>query len=134
MSFRSPITIRTSCGCSSISDAGTPEPILCFESNDIWIEFPFSTEYIETLRSSGPGQSNQGLAEKWGEKWGEKIMGKRLRIARAMLRNPRISTVALAAELGMATSGIEKHLKVMREDGAIRRIGPARSGHWEVIP
>jgi hypothetical protein len=53
----------------------------------------------------------------------ERVLVKRRRIARAMLRNPR-----------MVPSGIEKHLKVMREDGAIRRVGPARGGHWEVLP
>jgi DNA-binding transcriptional ArsR family regulator len=57
---------------------------------------------------------------------------KRLRIAWAMLDNPRICIVALAAELGMAQSDIEKHLKVMREAGAIRRVAPARGGRWEV--
>lgn len=51
-----------------------------------------------------------------------------------MQRNPNITTVGLATELGMAsTSGIEKHLKAMREAGCIRRVGPAKGGHWEVI-
>lgn len=35
-----------------------------------------------------------------------------------MSRNPQISAVALAAEVGMAsTSGVEKHLKTLREAG-----------------
>ena len=71
---------------------------------------------------------------KWGEKWGEKSTATRLRIAQAMQQNPQITIVALATELGMAsTSGIEKHLKAMRETGCIRRIGPAKGGRWEVI-
>ncbi len=72
--------------------------------------------------------------DKWGEKWGETMAAKRLRIARAMLRNPRVSTPQLAAELGMGITGIENHLKVMRESGCIRRVGPPRGGHWEILP
>lgn len=69
-----------------------------------------------------------------GEKWGEKMMEKRIRIALAMQNKPRISIVELAAELDMAPDGIEKHLKVLRETGCIKRIGPAKGGHWEVQP
>ena len=44
------------------------------------------------------------------------------------------ATVALAAEVGMAsTSGVEKHLKALREAGCIRRVGPAKGGTWEVL-
>lgn len=72
--------------------------------------------------------------ERWGEKWGEKAAATRLRIVLAMRSNPHITTVMLAQELGVAsTSGVEKHLKVLREEGCIRRIGPAKGGHWEVL-
>jgi ATP-dependent DNA helicase RecG len=51
-----------------------------------------------------------------------------------MRSNPQISTVALAAVVGMAsTSGVEKHLKALREAGCIRRAGPAKGGTWEVV-
>lgn len=72
--------------------------------------------------------------ERWGERWGEKAAATRLRIVRAMRSNPHITTVMLATELGVAsTSGVEKHLKALREVGWIRRIGPAKGGHWEVL-
>ena len=51
-----------------------------------------------------------------------------------MRSNPQIITVALAAVVGMAsTSGVEKHLKALRETGCIRRVGPAKGGTWEVM-
>jgi len=50
-----------------------------------------------------------------------------------MLVNPRISIPQLAARLGMGNTGIEKHLKIMRNSGAIRRVGLARGGRWEVL-
>ena len=57
-----------------------------------------------------------------------------VRNPQAMRRNPHVTTAALAAELGMtSTSGIEKHLKAIREAGCMRRTGPAKGGHWEVM-
>ena len=63
-----------------------------------------------------------------------KAAATRLVLMQAMRRNPQISTAALAAEVGMtSTSGVEKHLKAMREAGCIRRVGPANGGTWEVM-
>ena len=71
---------------------------------------------------------------KKGEKWGEKATATRLALVQAIRRNPQISTEALAAVVGMAsTSGVEKHLKNLREAGCISRAGPAKDGTWEVI-
>jgi len=61
------------------------------------------------------------------------MTAKRLKIAEAMLVNPRISIPQLAARLGMGNTGIEKHLKIMRNCGAIRRVGSAKGGRWEVL-
>jgi predicted HTH transcriptional regulator len=32
-----------------------------------------------------------------------------------------------------STSGVEKHLKALREAGCIRRVGPTKGGTWEVM-
>ena len=34
--------------------------------------------------------------------------------------------------LQISTKAIEKHIKNLREDGIIRRVGPDKGGHWEV--
>ena len=33
----------------------------------------------------------------------------------------------------MNPRGIDKHLKALREQGIIRRVGPDKGGHWEII-
>jgi ATP-dependent DNA helicase RecG len=71
--------------------------------------------------------------DKWGDKWGEVATAKRFKIVLAMIRNPRISTTELAKKLGMGNTGVEKHLKALRESGCIRRVGPAKGGHWEIL-
>ena len=92
------------------------------EGGGVWVTFAFA-----------PAKP-LARGEKWGEKWGEKATATRLALMQAMRRNPQISTVALAAEVGMtSTSGVEKHLKALREAGCIRRAGPAKGGTWEVM-
>ena len=108
-------------------EAKAPEPQVDYHPGDLWFEFPFSPAYLQALHA--PSES-AGL----GEKWGETMLAKRRRIAEAMLRVPRISTPQLASEIGMGTTAIENHLKAMRASGCIKRIGPARGGHWEVMP
>lgn len=113
-------------------EAGTPEPQWRLGANELLLEFLFAPDYLAAMGGRVVQKPEQG--EKWGEKWGEKATATRLRIVQAMRRNPQISTVALAAELGMAsTSGVEKHLKALREAGCIRRIGPAKGGTWDVL-
>lgn len=99
-------------------DAGLQAPDLQLEDGGVWVTFAFAP--------------TKPLVR--GEKWGEKTTATRLALVQAMRRNPQISTVALAAEVGMAsTSGVEKHLKALREAGCIRRVGPAKGGTWEVL-
>ena len=41
-------------------EAGVPEPIIEYKPNDLWIEFPFSPEYLKTI---APTSSAQGGAQ-----------------------------------------------------------------------
>lgn len=45
----------------------------------------------------------------------------------------RMSTAALAARLGRSTSGIAKHLKMLKDERRLQRIGPDKGGYWKVI-
>ena len=47
--------------------------------------------------------------------------------------NPTISRKALAAQIGIAADGIKYHLTAMQKKRLLKRIGPDRGGHWEVI-
>ncbi|MDR1010183.1 MAG: putative DNA binding domain-containing protein [Opitutaceae bacterium] len=145
-------------------DGGAPAPLVSYDPNDLWLEFPFGEEYLnllrnpenaeenegENLKNEGENSKNEGenlrnegegwyekwyekWYGKWYEKWGEKMTAHRSRIVQVMHHNPRISVEGIAGELGVAKSGVIKHLKVMREAGCIRRVGPAKGGHWEVI-
>lgn len=46
--------------------------------------------------------------------------------------NQKIAITALASELGISTTEIEKHIKKLKEQNIIQRIGSAKGGHWEI--
>ena len=47
--------------------------------------------------------------------------------------NPRISKRAMAAATGISTTSIDKNLAILKSKGLLRRVGSARSGHWELV-
>ena len=47
--------------------------------------------------------------------------------------SPSITISEIADRLGMSTRGVDKNIKRLKEQGGIRRVGPDKGGHWEVI-
>ncbi len=67
------------------------------------------------------------------EKIRVKIRGKtREKIIDSIKNNPEITTGELAKELGITIKGVEWNIKKLKQEDRIKRIGPARGGHWEV--
>jgi ATP-dependent DNA helicase RecG len=46
---------------------------------------------------------------------------------------PEITRQEMADKLGITDSGVKYHLEKMQGKGLLRRVGPDRGGHWEVI-
>ncbi len=60
-------------------------------------------------------------------------MGKnRIAIIKLIYQNPTISSVEMAEHIGISPTAIDNNIKEMR-DIFIRRIGPKKGGHWEII-
>lgn len=64
--------------------------------------------------------------EKSKEKSKEKII-------RFISENPQITTNQLAELIHLSIAGVEKNLRQLKEQNLIRRVGPDKGGHWEVI-
>ena len=54
-------------------------------------------------------------------------------IISAMKLNPQISTIELAQLTNVSVKNIEYHLQRLKSKSLIRRVGPDKGGHWEVI-
>ena len=72
----------------------------------------------------GPQKAEKGR-EKGREKSREKIL-------ELVMGNPSITTQEIAASVGLSVKGIEKAIRVLKEQGLLKRIGPDKGGHWEV--
>ncbi|MDD4623179.1 MAG: winged helix-turn-helix transcriptional regulator [Kiritimatiellae bacterium] len=68
--------------------------------------------------------------EKPREKTREKTREKILNILKA---TPTMTTAELAVALGLIGKGVAWQLKRLQENGGLRRVGPDKGGHWEVI-
>ena len=52
----------------------------------------------------------------------------------AMLRElPSATIPELADKLGVTTRAVEKQISKLKKSGKLRRVGPAKGGHWEVL-
>ena len=108
-------------------EAGTPEPEAVCESTGLWMTFRFLPEHQGATEKKASQQVSQ---EKLGEKLGEN----RRAIISGMVNDPNISVVALAKRLGISRTAVENNIKWLKEKGYIERIGPAKGGHWQVVP
>lgn len=47
--------------------------------------------------------------------------------------DPRITYNEMAVQTQRNRKTVQRHLKVLKEMGWVRRIGPAKGGYWEVV-
>jgi ATP-dependent DNA helicase RecG len=45
----------------------------------------------------------------------------------------RISTRILVDAIGVSTTAMDKTLARLKDKDVLRRVGPARGGHWEIL-
>ena len=50
-----------------------------------------------------------------------------------MERNPDITTTKLSKELNVSRMTISRDIEILKKSGKIKRHGPAKGGHWEII-
>ena len=104
-------------------DADTPDPQVRYEPGDIWFEFPYSESYLETIPG---GEAGEKTGEKTREKTPEKIL-------RLLAQNPNMSLSEVAAAINKAASTVERAVSNLKKEGKLKRVGPAKGGHWEVL-
>jgi len=46
--------------------------------------------------------------------------------------SPEISAEELATIIGISSRAVEKQMAVLKKKGQLKRVGPAKGGHWEV--
>jgi len=94
-----------------------------------WPEIDFSDDREGCLFTATVHRKNlAGSAEPeaGSEKSSEKIWG-------LLKVNPQLSAREIADLIGITQRAVEKQISKLRDEKRIRRVGPDKGGHWEVI-
>jgi len=100
-------------------DAGLKEPV--FEMDDF-----FRVTFYRDPRYSLKADR---LGEKLGEKLGENEKG----ILELIAKNRFATIPELSKMLGISTTAVENNLAKLKAKKILKRIGPAKGGHWEIV-
>lgn len=76
--------------------------------------------------ASGVRGIQGGSSEKTSEKTSEKNLA-------AFSRDPEVTIADLARLVGVTARSIEGNLQRLQQQGRLRRIGPDKGAHWEVL-
>ena len=71
--------------------------------------------------------------EKSSQKSSQKTIKSSQKILDLIKQNPYITTTEIAETLGISRRAITKQIANLKENNQIRRIGPDKGGHWEII-
>lgn len=63
----------------------------------------------------------------------EKLSSNQREIMEAFAKDPTISAKALADLVGISSRKIQDNIAKLKSIGILRRVGPDKGGHWEVI-
>ena len=72
----------------------------------------------------------EGLVEKGVESLTQKTTQK---IIEAITKKSDITQKELAAVIGITEDGVKYHITRLRKKGLLKRIGPDKGGHWEIV-
>lgn len=84
---------------------------------------------ISTQKTVVSSEKSSGKAEVGSEKKqksSEKILV-------MISKSSTITTEQMAARLGITPRAVEKHLSNLKAKGLLRRVGPDKGGHWEIV-
>ncbi len=111
---------------------GSPRAI--FETTDERLTFlvfiPIHPHTSSTSKTKSLVKTRVKTVEKTVKKTVEKTVEKTIEI---ITKNPTISVAEIAPLVGLTRRGVEEQIRKLKLDGVLRRVGPDRGGHWEVI-
>ena len=84
-------------------------------------------KHPRTLKARG---ESQGGKKKVVRKGGKKTVDRLLELIRG---NPKITFAEMSSATGIFRSAIQKHIERLKDAQRLRRVGPDKGGHWEVI-
>jgi ATP-dependent DNA helicase RecG len=61
------------------------------------------------------------------------LTGLESKILEAIAKQPGASRIWLAKSFGIGADTVKEYIERLKKKGMLRRVGPDRGGHWEVV-
>ncbi len=111
-------------------DAGNPEPKIRLTGHDLWVEFDFSSDYLQIVSPKGGNESITEASGKTSVKTSVKTADALLELLR---QNPQMTLAEVAVKVGRTVRAVEMASAKLVKAGRLRFVGPQKGGRWEVL-
>jgi len=91
------------------------------------VEFYYNNFFIVTFTRT------KRVGEKLGVKLGIKLGENEIKILKLMEDSKYITTKELSEHIKISTTAVDNNISKLKKKGILKRIGPDKGGHWEVI-
>ena len=91
------------------------------------------TPQKSTLKSTLKNTSTSTLKSTLKNTTTNTLKGTRKSIVEIIMETPYITIQQVADKLGLGLRGVAKHFKNLQDEGFIKRVGPDKGGHWEIL-
>jgi len=95
--------------------------MLTFRANPLHLKEAMGEQAVANLL-----KSSEKTSEKASEKTSEKILS-------LAGENAHITIAELASAIGVSGRSIERNIQKLQQAGQLKRVGPAKGGHWKVL-
>ena len=79
-----------------------------------------------TVKTSDAPETNDGSTVK-------NTVKNTVKIIELVRGKSSITRQEIASALGLSVEGVDNNLKKLKKEGLIRRVGPDKGGHWEIV-
>lgn len=111
---------------------GSPCPVLKSENGEFIIKFLARTK--ESASKLGIDPAKFGVLDKENVATSPKTGPKgRFKILELLRERPKITIADLVEETRLSRNGVKWNIDKLKGEGLVRRVGPAKGGHWEVV-
>ena len=84
-------------------------------------------------REQPEGRKLQDSSDEGTDKVRRKYGESAEKVHRAISENLFIKTHEIAQKTGLSQRTVEKMIAILKKEGVLKRIGPDKGGHWEVV-
>ncbi len=98
-----------------------------FHENSIVVKIPFN--WINVMSDKVDYKVN----DKVDDKKSKSSADRKIQILAIIRNNPNVTIPAIAKELQLGRTSVNKYVSNLKEEGSIKRVGSNKSGYWEVL-